>query len=155
MKWKIPPKIKIYEALGCIADNRIIEENNEIHIYSSSKNKFYTIQYSEKQNAIMSNDNGSYWKEYLGYPSIAYLMNIKKISYKEKFATALKGIKWKDINQKFNNNFSKTEEYIRNSLLLQGINLKEFDEELKKILGQIRNLNINFLGNKTKPPIGY
>jgi len=95
MKWKTPPIIKIYEALGCIADERIIEENNEIHIYSSSKNKFYIIKYSEKENAIMSNDNGSYWKGYLGYPAIAYLMFIRKIKYQEKISKALKGINGK------------------------------------------------------------
>ncbi len=155
MKWKTPPIIKIYEALGCIADERIIEENNEIHIYSSSKNKFYIIKYSEKENAIMSNDNGSYWKGYLGYPAIAYLMFIRKIKYQEKISKALKGIKWKDINQRFKNDFSKTEKYIRSSLLLQGINLKELDTELDKIMKQIKKLNLNILGTKTKPPKGY
>jgi hypothetical protein len=155
MKWKIPPKIKIYEALGCLADRRIKKENNEIHIYSSSKNKFYTIQYSEKQNAIMSNDNGSYWIGYLGYPSIAYLMHIGKIKSSDKFLPSLKNIKWKDINQKFKNDFSKTEELIRNSIALQGINLKEIDEEINYILSQIKKLNLNLLGQKTKPPKGY
>jgi hypothetical protein len=155
MKWKTPPTIKIYEALGCIADERITKENNEIHVYSSSKNKFYTIQYSEKENAIMSNDNGSYWIGYLGYPSIAYLMHIKKIQYNENFTNPLKGIKWKDINQKFKNDFLKTEKHVRNSILLQGINLKEFDNEIKNIMNQIKKLDLNLLGQKTKPPKGY
>ncbi|MFH1452082.1 MAG: hypothetical protein ABIF88_02835 [archaeon] len=155
MKWKIPPKIKIYEALGCLADNRIKEEKNEIRIYSSSLNKFYIIKYSESENAIMTNDNGSYWKGYLGYPGITYLMKIGKIKYAEKFSQALKGIKWKDINQKFKNDFDKTIEYLHKSLVLQGINLKEFGEEIDNILKQIELLNLNLLGNKILPPKGY
>ena len=155
MKWKIPPKIKIYEALGCISDKRIIEEDGEIHIYSSSKNKFYIVKYSESENSIMCNDNGSYYKNYLGYPSIAYLMYIGKIEYNEKYSRALKGIKWKDLNQKYNNDFKKTEKNIRNSLILQGINLKEFDEELDRVMNQIKKLNLNLLGNKIIPPEGY
>lgn len=155
MKWKIPEPIKIYEALGTLADDRIKKESNEIHCYSSSGNKFYTIKYSEPENAIMSNDNGSYYKGYLGYPAIAYLMKIGKIKYNDKFAQALKGIKWKDLNQKHKNDFDKTIEHINNSLLLQGINLKEFQAEIQNILTQIKNLNPNHLGQKTIPPKGY
>jgi hypothetical protein len=155
MKWKIPEPIKIYEALGCLADNRIKNENNEIHCYSSSGNKFYTIKYSEQENAIISNDNGSYWKSYLGYPSIAYLMKINKIKYNNKFAQALKGIKWKDVNQQNKNDFDKTIKHVNNSLLLQGINLKRFKEEIQNILSQIENLNLNYLNKKMIPPKGY
>jgi len=148
MKWKIPPIIKIYEALGCLADNRL-EEGKIIKVFSSSGNKFYTITYSEEENAIMANDNGSYWKGYLGYPSITYLMKIEKIKYDEKFSKALKGIKWKDLNQKFKNDFSKTIEHIRSGFLLQGVNLAKFDKELDYILEQIKKLAINILGKKT------
>ena len=154
MKWQTPPIIKIYEALGCLADERI-EENGQIKVYSSSRNKFYIVQYSAKDRAIMTNDNGSYWKGYLGYPAIAYLMKIGQIKYDEKFSKALKGIKWKDLNQKFKNDFDKTIEHIRKGLLLQGINLKEFDEEINNILEQIKKLDLNLLGNKVKPPQGY
>ena len=72
MRWKNPPKIKVYEALGCIADNRIEVNENEAKVYSSSREKYYTVKYD--RNSIMSNDNGSYWVGYLGYPSIALLM---------------------------------------------------------------------------------
>lgn len=33
MKWKIPPKIKIYEALGCIADKRIEINGNDGKVF--------------------------------------------------------------------------------------------------------------------------
>ena len=156
MKWLIPPKIKIYEALGCLGDERIKEENAEIHVYSSSGNKFYIVKYfAEGENSIMANDNGSYWKGYLGYPSIVYLMKIGKIKFDEKFAEALRGIKWKDINQKLKNDFEKTEELIRKELVLKGVNMKEFDEELGNIMEQIKKLDLNLLGGKIRSPSGY
>ena len=73
----------------------------------------------------MANDNGSYWKGYLGYPSIAYLMKIGKINFNKEFSNLLRGIKWKDINQKFKNDFEKTKELIRKDLVLKGVNLRE------------------------------
>ena len=155
MKWAIPPKIKIYEALGCLGDERIREENSKIHVYSSSGNKFYVVKYSENENAIVTNDNGSFWKGYLGYPAIAYLMKIGKITFDRKFASALRGIKWKDINQKFKNDFVKTEKLIRKDLVLKEINLREIDMEIENILEQIRKLDLNLLGEKIRPPGGY
>jgi len=106
MKWKIPPIIKVYEALGCIADKRIEIEGNKAKVFSSSKQKFYSIEFDGK-NSIMCNDNGSYWQGYLGYPSIAFLMLKGKVDYNSKFVEALKDISWKDLNVKFKNNYEK------------------------------------------------
>ena len=155
MKWKIPPKIKIYEALGCIADERIELSGSEAKVYSSSKNKFYTITYDKDKNAIMSNDNASYWKGELGYPSIAFLM-IKEITpYNNNFAEILKDITWKDINQKFNNNYEKTLNEVKEIVTKRGFSFEELEKEIEKIHTQIIFLGINLLGEKTKPPEGY
>jgi len=69
--WKQPPIIKVYEALGSIADGRITVEGNTAKIYSSSGNKFYEVTYDPDTSSIMCNDNGSYWAGYLGYPAIS------------------------------------------------------------------------------------
>jgi len=60
-----PPLIKIYEALGAIADQRIELIQGlfvEAKVYSSSREKYYTVTYDAANKAIMLNDNGSYWK---------------------------------------------------------------------------------------------
>jgi len=151
MKWIIPPIKQIYEALGCIADERIEIDGNSAKVYSSSKGKFYSITYNEVKNAIMSNDNTSYWKGYLGYPSIAFLMKTGKLTYDSRYAEALKGISWKDINVKFKNDFDKTDAYTQNILSKKGLDIKY----LETILRQIMELDMNLLGPKTKPPEGY
>jgi len=160
MHWKNPPKIKIYEALGALADGRLREEENERgekewRVYSSSGNKFYLIKYDAKKNAIMTNDNGSYWQGYLGYPAIAFLMSIGKIKFQQKFSRALKNIKWKDLNTEFKNNYDKTIEYCHKLLSEREYNLKEFLKEIENIEKQIRNLKIKKLNPKIKPPKGY
>ena len=69
-----PPTMKIYEALGAVADKRLEITGNTAKVYSSSKGKFYTVTYDSATNAIMSNDNACYFVGYLGYPAIAYLL---------------------------------------------------------------------------------
>lgn len=153
--WLLPPKIKIYEALSCIGDNRIEVNSNEAKVYSSSGNKFYVIKYNPENNAIMANDNGSYWSGYLGYPSIAFLMIKGILKYNLTYTEALKGIPWKDINQKYSNDFAKTEAHVKNILLKKGLKLVELDNEIENIYATIFELNIEKLGKKILPPKGY
>lgn len=153
MKWKYPPIIKIYEALGSIADNRLYVSENTAKVYSSSGNKFYEVTYDPEKNAIMANDNGSYWKGYLGYPAIAFLFKIGLLDFRPDMARLLKGIKWKDINQKFKNDFDKTLGLIEDSL---DQNYKEaLSAYVNEVDKQIRELDLNLLGAKTMPPEGY
>ncbi len=97
MLWKTPPRIKVYEALGCIADERITYDEDTARVRSSSGNKTYYVAFNEEKQAIMCNDNGSYWQGYFGYPAIAFLMIRGIIPYTSAFADNLAGIAWKDI----------------------------------------------------------
>lgn len=151
-KWKMPPVIKIYEALGAIADERIIVEDDKAEVYSSEGNKKYDVVYSKQDNAIMSNDNGSYWVGYLGYPSIAYLMSRGIIEYREEYGQALKSIEWKKINVANKNDFDKTQQQIDLIMESKGANLDEFYLYLAQVMKKIEELDLNYLGNKKQPP---
>ncbi len=136
-----------------MADGRAEISGNTAKVYSSSGNKFYDVSFDDEQKAIMANDNGSYWKGYLGYPAIAFLMKIGVLSFDEKTASLLEGIAWKDINQKFKNDFDKTLECILDSKSDgEKEALKNFVE---KISEEIKNLNLSYLGKKVLPPEGY
>jgi len=152
MKWKRPPITKIYEALGTVADGRVKVSGNDGQVYSSSGNKYYTIEFDGK-NSIMANDNASYWKGYLGYPAIAFLMSKGVLSYSDEIGGLLKGVMWKDINQKFKNNFEKALEYILSSKTKA--QKRKLDDFVNKIEKEIINLNPSLLGKKVLPPEGY
>lgn len=153
--WKLPPIIKIYEALGCVADERIHVEGDSAKVYSSSGNKFYTVTYDPGSKAIMCNDNGSYWQGYLGYPAIAYLLKTGIIPYSPNSAELLKDIKWKDINQNFKNDFAKTEKYCQELVVERGGNLPSLLSEIGSIHKLLADHPLTLLGKKTKPPSGY
>lgn len=153
MKWKHPHIIKIYEALGTLADDRIEVIENTARVYSSSGNKFYEVSFDLESNSIMSNDNGSYWNGELGYPAVAFLLKVGFLKFDPKMADLLKEIKWKDLNQSFKNDFDKTLAFVESTitdyerhLLVSYVN--ELDDK-------IRESNLSLLGEKTIPPKGY
>ena len=82
--------------------------------------------------------NGSYWHGYLGYPAIAFLLTIEKLEYKKEYGKLLKGILWKEINQRFKNDFDKTLNHIFESVdpLLQvdfAVYVGELESALEKL----------------------
>ena len=153
MKWLPPPTTKIYEALGAVADDRIEISRTIGKVYSSSRNKYYDVAYDPEKQEIMTNDNGSYWKGYLGYPAIAFLMKIGVLSYDSSFGNLLKGVPWKDINQQFKNDFEKALEYILSSKSEK--EKKLMHDFVIKVEEEIKKLDLGFSGKKVKPPAGY
>ncbi len=151
--WKLPSVTKIYEALGAVADDRVEISGNAGKCYSSSRNKYYDISYDPDSSSIMSNDNVSYWKGELGYPAIAFLLRRDVLRYEENLGMLLKDIAWKDINQKFNNDFEAALNFI-----LEGIDTEDklkLEEYVKQLLDQIESLNLKKLGKRAIPPKGY
>lgn len=153
--WKLPPKMKILEALGCLGDGRIVVNDNTARVQSSSGNKWYNVSYDSVGNAIMSNDNGSYWQGYLGYPAIAFLMHNKIINHDTKYAKVLAGIHWKDLNTRFKNDYTKTESEIKNIVTKRGILDVELSMAVDDIYKQIKALSLKELGKRLKPPRDY
>lgn len=151
----MPPIIKIYEALGAIGDNRIEIEGNSGKLYSSSRGKYYTIAYDPEKNVIYANDNASFFVGYLGYPAIAFLFAKGILAYNQETVVALTGTAWKDINQKYRNDFDKTMVEVNSVLESRGLNPVEIASEVEKIAKQLEALDLLKPIKKTKPPKGY
>jgi hypothetical protein len=153
MEWKHPPLIKIYEALGAIGDERIEIAGDSAKVFSSSGNKFYTVEYDPMTHSIMANDNGSFYQGYLGYPMIAYLMLIGEIRYSPTIAKKLSGIAWKDINARFKNDFEKTLDLILSER--SEADRRLIEHEIQSIDSALRKKKYMMLGSKVTPPEGY
>jgi len=153
MYWAPTPKVKIYEALGALADGRLSIDGATGKLYSSSGNKFYTINYDAKDQAIMVNDNASYYKGYLGYPGVAFLMAIGVLKYNPKTAETLKGVAWKDINVHFKNDFKQALEFVLSQKPTKDV--EELRREVDAIDTQLQGMRLKLLGEKIAPPAGY
>jgi hypothetical protein len=153
MEWKQPPKIKIYEALGCIGNNHIKITDDGAFVLSSTGGKAYTVVYDPEINAITANDNGSYWQGYMGYPIIAYLMKKGIIQYNQDAAEALKEFVWKDLNERFKRDYDKTIAHVHAKLSEDDISLVDLEQEIKHIAKQVEGLHLHKLQTKSKPPV--
>lgn len=154
--WKQPPIIKLYEALGSIGDGRIERDGKTAKVWSSSRDKQYDVTYDPEAGAIMTNDNGSYWQGYVGYPAIAYLLVAGVLPYDPKLAECLKGFAWKAINTQFKNDWAKSEAYIRDEMVKRypALDLAWFDAQLEGIMQRLEGLRLVYLGPRMRPPKG-
>jgi hypothetical protein len=151
-KWRIPPRIKVLEAIGSIGDGRIevLREGvgggegggagvEEAKVVSSKGDREYTVRYNPEANAIDSNDNGSVYRGYLGYPSIAFLMLKNKLSYDMRIAEALRGIAWKELNDKYRS-YAKVEEVVKSVAYEKGVTAEEIDKFVDTVMNEIQIL---------------
>src|SRR6202167_6468993 len=108
-QWKIPPLVKVYEALGAIGDGRVrIEDDRRATVTSSDGSKAYEVEMSVDGREIASNDNASYWQGYVGYPAIAVLIARGLYPPPAHPTAPLAGIPWKELNRKYKNDWAKT-----------------------------------------------
>lgn len=146
----------VYEALSAIADGRFeLIDNNNAKCTSTSKGKFYTIQYEPSTNSIMSNDNMAYYRDEVSYPMVAFLLENREIEFDRNILEPLKGIKWKDINQKNKNDYMKSVRQVLDNLNQIGIDIDLTQKEVIRIFKAINSKELKKLGEKTVPPRAY
>lgn len=149
--WKLPPAIKIFEALGAVADGRVeIINDFQARVRSSSGNKTYDVAFNPETRELSVNDNSSYYQGYVGYPAFAFLMMKDLLPFDEKLSEALKGIHWKQLNQENKNDFDKTVAYLY-TLTSQ----RELEAYEETVLDALATLNLRRPAVIPKPPSGW
>jgi len=100
-----PPRIKILEAIGSIGDERIkVLDDKRAQVVSSRGDKVYKVVLVEKENNVFhtySNDNGTIYRGYIGYPIIAFMMVKGIIPIDKEVMKAMSGVPWKDLNERY------------------------------------------------------
>jgi hypothetical protein len=150
MIWKPARDVHtVYEALSAIADGRFVLSNETTaQCSSSSKNKFYTIEFDETTNSIISNDNMAYYVGEVSYPMVAMLLEKGVIKYNKDILVHLKNIKWKEINKKNKNDYMKSVREVLESLSLKGVDTNHIDTEANAIYSQLSKIELNRLSHK-------
>jgi hypothetical protein len=151
-EWKPSPVIKIYEALGAVADGRVEVDGDTARVASSDKAKTYDVRHDPAAGSITANDNGSYWQGYLGYPGIAYLMERSVLTYDRDLAAELAGVPWKELATRYRNDWAKVEKHVRDGLSERGVDLDRFDAGLAEISSQLEKLALTKLSPRLRPP---
>lgn len=158
MIWKQPHIAKVYEALTAIADKRIKldpKNPNVAYCASSSRGKEYTVEYDPETGAMMSNDNSAFYTDMLSYPMIALLMLKGRIEFDDNLPESLRGIYWKQLNQKFRNDYDEAINYALNELKEKGEDVAKIRLKVEEIYKVVKTLKVGVLGKKKRPPAGY
>lgn len=138
-EWKPTPEIKVLEALGCIADDRIRLTEDGAEVISSDGTRKYKVVFDGE--SIGSTDNGTRFRGYMGYPIIAYLMVKGLLPYDEKIAQGLKGFPWRRLNEKYKR-YWIVEKIALKRLEERGVEEKRVKEFVRKVLGKLKDLGL-------------
>jgi DNA-dependent RNA polymerase auxiliary subunit epsilon len=140
MRLKLPPRVKVLEALGSIADGRVrVINDSEAEVKSSTGDRVYKVLVDVKSNKVFSNDNGTYYRNYVGYPIIAFLMVKGILPYDDKLANALKGINWRKINEAYKN-YSLVENHVKDLLKSKNFSAEYVDKFIDEVLKKLKSL---------------
>ena len=118
MTKKNPPAEKVYEAFSAVADSRIRMYEDYALIDSSDRSKTYEVSW--KDDVYASSDNATYWQGYPGYPVIAVLMKQGKLSCDEAVCMKMKGVPWKQLNDRHKRNYAEAVKEVLENLKQQG-----------------------------------
>jgi hypothetical protein len=153
MLWKSPPRIKVYEALGALADGRVeMTDATHAKVYSSARQKVYDVEWDLEKKEIASNDNGSYWQRYLSYPGLAVLMQLGALPYDEALAASLKGISWGNLNEQLRRDYVKVEEYVLSLVVKQGVSRETLYDFVTIVLEKLAKLELARPAFLKRPP---
>jgi len=100
-----PPRIKVLEAIGAVGDGRIrmVGANKALVTSSTGEKEYMVVAVKEGADTfrVFSNDNGTVFKSYIGYPIISLLILVGELPLDNTIAKALSGIPWKELNEKY------------------------------------------------------
>ncbi len=132
-----PPRIKILEALGAVSDGRIhVIDEHRARVVSSEGDKEYDVYVDWEQGIAYSNDNGTKFRGYVGYPIIAMLMLQRRLPFDKRLADSLKGIPWKKLNEKYKK-YWIVEKIVKNIASKKGVKPEEIDAFINMVMNKL------------------
>ncbi|MGC8570396.1 hypothetical protein [Caldivirga sp.] len=139
---RMPPRIKVLEALSAIADGRVRREGDHYVIVSSDGSRSYTVYVDEGKGLVYSNDNGTVYRGYVGYPIMAVLMMLGLLSFNKELSEGLRGVPWRELNEKYKS-YSMVMDVIRRRVGEDKWPL--YEKFIDEVLGELRKLNLRLM----------
>lgn len=136
----MPPVQKIYEAYTAVADGRVHlggDANQAVagtgidgmqaasgsaQVVSSDGAKTYAVQW--KGDAYASDDSGTYWQGYPGYPVIAVLMLQRRLPCDLSVARRFAGVPWHELNEKHRRDYDAA---LQEAYAIEGLGTEEVE----------------------------
>ena len=145
-----PPRIKVLEALGAIGDGRVEKLGpHRYRVRSSDGTRVYLVYVDPSRGLAYSSDNGTRLRGYVGYPIIAALMLEGILPLDERLASALRGIPWKRLNEKYKK-YAVVERIAKKEAASRGVEPGELERFTAEVMERLRSLQLRRLDT---PPL--
>jgi len=160
VKLRLPPHIKYLEAAGAIADGRVkVLEHEEARaratVVSSSGERSYNViveKQGDKNINAYSDDNGTRYRGYIGYPIISLMMLVGWLPRDKSVEEALKGIPWKTLNEKYKK-YAIVMEHVFRQAEERGVGRMRLEEFIQFMKSKLAQYNVYYKEWKSKPSL--
>lgn len=151
---KLPPKIKVLEASGSLADGRvkiISKSDYEVRaiVESSLGDRTYKVIIRFGQSRVLqvySDDNGTRFRGYIGYPILSVLMLIGLLPRNSYVEESMKGIPWRILNEKFKSYERVLEEVIKIASSQKSMNAGLILEDyMKQVIDEVSKYRVYYI----------
>ena len=138
----LPPRIKVLEALGAVAGGRVeVLSEREARVRSSEGNRVYRVFVDLESGEVDSDDNGTVYRNYIGYPIIAFLMKLGRLQYDEEVGRALADVRWRTLNEAYRS-YRLVEQEIARTLRSSGIDWSRVEALRDEVLRQLEGMRL-------------
>lgn len=110
-------------------------------VAASEGDRVYTVRVDLNTGEVFSDDNGTVYRNYVGYPVIAFLMVRGILPYNERIANPLKGIRWRTLNERLRS-YKLVEREVANLLKGHDISWSEVERFAEDVLSKLGGLQL-------------
>jgi len=142
MYLRMPPRIKILEAAGAVADGRIMKlDDKTFKVVSSEGDRTYTVYVNMEKGEACSTDNGTTYRNYIGYPIISSLFVLGKLPYNTEIGKSLAKIDWRYLNETLKN-YALVEERVKEIAKGRRMAPELIDKYVDEVYTQLRKIKL-------------
>ncbi len=139
MSLRLPPRIKVLEALGAVVDGRVRRVGEgRCEVVSSEGDRTYRVVVEGE--FAYSDDNGTLYRGYVGYPILACLMAEGKLPVDAELGEKLRGIPWRRLNEQY----KRYEEVLRHIYAERDIERSRAEAYVGAVLKRLAAMRLRF-----------
>lgn len=141
----LPPRIKVLEALGALADGRVKREGeNFFSVISSDSSRTYKVyveRVGQREFRACSTDNGTMFRRYVGYPIISVMMLLGYLRRDPDVERALSNIPWRKLNETLKK-YALVENEVMKVVSSRGVNPRTVYATVSRVMAELGDLII-------------
>lgn len=143
----LPPRIKVMEALGALADGRVERvQESSFRVVSSDGSRVYRVYVERTGQGVFracSTDNGTVYRGYIGYPIISVMMLLGYVRRDRDVERALAGVPWRKLNEELKR-YALVESEVLKSAASKGTSPERVNAAVSKVMEDLRGLTLLF-----------